>query len=316
MSENTHSLKVVFMGTPEFAVASLDAILKAGYEVKAVVTVPDKPAGRGRQPMESAVKQFAVSKGLPLLQPEKLRDENFLKELKDLSADLFVVVAFRMLPEVVWSMPPKGSINLHGSLLPQYRGAAPIHRAVMNGETKTGVSTFFLQHEIDTGKIILQREMPVGPDESTGEVHDRMMVLGAQTLVETLDLIEKGDVSCIDQQSLLTSEIHHAPKIFKEDCLISWEMPAIQIHHFIRGLSPYPCAFTMLGGRTLKIFRGQVSEKDSGNPGTIRTDGKTFLRIGCETGSYEIHELQLEGKKRLQIQEFLRGFSQFPARVD
>jgi methionyl-tRNA formyltransferase len=316
MSGKNHSLKVVFMGTPEFAVTSLEAILKEGYDVRAVVTVPDKPAGRGRQPMESAVKQFAIQKGLTVLQPEKLRDEAFLSELKSLSADLFVVVAFRMLPEVVWSMPPMGSINLHGSLLPQYRGAAPIHRAVMNGETKTGVTTFFLQHEIDTGKIILQREMSIGPNETTGEVHDRMMVLGAQVLVETLEQIEQGSAKGQDQHMMLKGEINHAPKIFKEECMISWELSAQQVHNFIRGLSPYPCAFTMLTGKTLKIFRGLPSEKDSGSPGSIRTDGKTFLRIACDSGSYEVLELQLEGKKRMQIQEFLRGFSVFPARID
>jgi methionyl-tRNA formyltransferase len=316
MSGKNHSLKVVFMGTPEFAVTSLEAILREGFDVRAVVTVPDKPAGRGRQPMESAVKQFALQKGLTVLQPEKLRDEGFLRELQSLSADLFVVVAFRMLPEVVWSMPPMGSINLHGSLLPQYRGAAPIHRAVMNGETKTGVTTFFLQQEIDTGKIILQREMSIGPNETTGEVHDRMMELGAQVLVETLALIEQGSAKGQDQQTMITSEINHAPKIFKEECMISWELSAQQVHNFIRGLSPYPCAFTMLSGKTLKIFRGLPSEKDSGTPGSIRTDGKTFLRIACDSGSYEVLELQLEGKKRMQIQEFLRGFSLFPARID
>jgi methionyl-tRNA formyltransferase len=301
-------LRIVFMGTPDFAVASLDAILRSRHDVLGVVTVADKPAGRGLQLHQSPVKQFALQHNIPCLQPLKLRDPEFIKNLESLNADIFVVVAFRMLPEMVWSMPPLGSINLHGSLLPKYRGAAPINWAVMQGEKETGVTTFFLQHEIDTGQVIRRTIIRIGENETAGELHDRMMVIGAQTLVDSLNDIADGKIAIVDQQQLIESgeELLHAPKIFKEDCCINWSRNTGEVHNFIRGLSPYPTAWTMLGDKTLKIFNGAMSlEKVNGE---FETDGKTYLRFRTADGSYETTDLQLEGKKRMGIEEFLRGW--------
>jgi methionyl-tRNA formyltransferase len=300
-------MRIVFMGTPDFAVASLDILVQNGYNVVGVITAPDKPAGRGNQIQQSAVKKYAVEHHLPVLQPEKLKAPSFLEELKALNADLQIVVAFRMLPEVVWSMPPKGTFNLHGSLLPAYRGAAPINWAVMNGETQTGVTTFFLQHEIDTGSIIHQATMPIGPDESTGDVHDRMMALGAETVLQTVKEIEQGTVKATPQD--MTGDYPHAPKIFREDCKIDWEQTLDKVYNHIRGLSPYPAAWTELDGKTLKIYQ---AKKESANHthtnGSIDTDGKTYLKFAVSGGYIYAEELQLEGKKRLAVKDFLLGW--------
>jgi methionyl-tRNA formyltransferase len=247
-------LRIVFMGTPDFAVASLDALVKAGLQVVAVVTAPDKPSGRGLHPTPSAVKKYAIEQGLPVLQPEKLKDPAFINSLAQLKADVQVVVAFRMLPEVVWNMPPLGTINVHGSLLPQYRGAAPIHRAVMNGEKVTGVTTFRLQHAIDTGGILLQEALPVGEDENTGTVYEKLSLLGAQLLVKTMKGLAAGDLKEQPQDSLIKEPLHLAPKIFTEDCIIHWDQPVAVIHNQIRGLSPSPGALSKLGEKTLKIY--------------------------------------------------------------
>lgn len=307
---DSRSLRIVFMGTPEFAVASLDALVQSRHQVVGVVTVADKPAGRGRQVQMSAVKNYAVEHQLPVAQPEKLRDPDFLNQLASWNADLFVVVAFRMLPEVVWSMPPLGTINLHGSLLPKYRGAAPINWAVINGEKETGVTTFFLQHEIDTGKVIKRATLPIGPDETAGELHDSMMALGALTLKETVDLIADGRAEAVAQEMLQNNgeEVCHAPKIFKEDCKIDWSKTGTEIHNFIRGLSPYPAAWTMLGDKSLKIFSGNFIPGNPQTQGEFSTDQKSILKFACADGWYAIKELQFEGKKRMGVEEFLRGW--------
>jgi methionyl-tRNA formyltransferase len=309
-------LKIIFMGTPGFAVASLDILVRNGFNIVAVVTAPDRPAGRGLEISISDVKKYAIEKRLPLLQPEKLKDETFLAALKDLQADLQVVVAFRMLPEIVWNMPRLGTINVHGSLLPQYRGAAPINRAIMNGETQTGVSTFLLQQQIDTGKIIFQKSTSVGPDETAGEVHDRLMHIGAELLLETVKAIETGSYPQMDQQNLIEKGVtlHEAPKIFKDDCRILWTRPAGFIHNFIRGLSPYPTAHTELiapEGKKypMKIFRSSYEECTTQEAtGTVLTDGKTFLKIAALGGYIVLVEVQLAGKRRMTVTEFLRGF--------
>lgn len=311
-------LRIVFMGTPDFAVASLKALVDGGYNVVGVITAPDKPAGRGNKLTESAVKQFAVENNLKVLQPEKLKNQDFLAELENLKADLQVVVAFRMLPEVLWNMPPLGTFNLHGSLLPQYRGAAPLNWAVINGETKTGVTTFLLDHEIDTGKVIFKRETPIGENETVGEVHDRLMEIGAGLVVETVDAIAEGNIQPIPQAELIDENtINHAPKIFKEDCKINWGKDSEAIRNLIRGLSPYPAAWTNLVNKKTgteiltKLFFAQkiVAEKVA-EPGTIETDGKTFLNIACKNGWLQITDLQIAGKKRMKTDEFLRGFQQ------
>lgn len=300
-------MRIVFMGTPDFAVASLDILVQNGYNIVGVITAPDKPAGRGKQIQQSAVKQYAVAHNLNVLQPEKLKNPDFLAELKALNADLQIVVAFRMLPEVVWNMPPMGTFNLHGSLLPAYRGAAPINWAVMNGETQTGVTTFFLQHEIDTGSIIHQATMPIGPDECTGEVHDRMMALGAELVLKTVKEIEQGTVTATPQD--MTGDYPHAPKIFREDCKIDWNQPLDKVYNHIRGLSPYPAAWTELDGKTLKIYRAKKETAYHTQPnGTLDTDGKTYLRFAVPGGFIYADELQLEGKKRLTVKEFLTGW--------
>ncbi len=311
-------LRIVFMGTPDFAVASLKALFEGGYNIAGVITAPDKPAGRGNQLSQSSVKKYALENNLKILQPEKLKNPEFIDELKNLKADLQVVVAFRMLPEVVWNMPPLGTFNLHGSLLPQYRGAAPLNWAVINGETKTGVTTFLLDHEIDTGKILFKRETHIGENETVGDVHDRLMGIGAQLVVETVDAIASGNIRPIPQTELIEkSEIKHAPKIFKEDCKINWNKDAEAIRNLIRGLSPYPAAWTNLvnkqtGVETLTklYFTQRVHSEKNGMPGDIETDGKTFLNVACRKGWLQITDLQIAGKKRMKTEEFLRGFQQ------
>lgn len=303
-------LRIVFMGTPEFAVASLDALLNAGFSVVGVVTAPDKPAGRGMKPTTSAVKKYALEKGLTVLQPEKLRDPAFLAALNALQAHVQIVVAFRMLPEIVWNMPPMGTINVHGSLLPQYRGAAPINWAIINGETITGVTTFKLQHAIDTGNILLQKSFPIGEDETAGEVHDRMKIIGASLLVETLQSLLDGSLEEKDQSAFPgPDQLKHAPKLFTEDCRINWTETATQIHNRIRGLSPFPGALTMLDGKILKLFKSskeQIAHQHT--PGAVFTDGKTYLKFACKDGFIHLLDLQLEGKKRMPVTEFLRGY--------
>lgn len=302
-------LRVIFMGTPEFAVASLEAILTAGFNVVAVVTAPDRPGGRGMKPMESAVKKCAIQHGLPLLQPEKLRDPEFLKALGSFQADVQVVVAFRMLPEVVWNMPPHGTINLHGSLLPQYRGAAPINRAIMDCATETGVTTFRLKHEIDTGDILMHRSMPIGADETAGELHDRMKVIGAQLLVETLEAIAAGEEQETPQDQIPSGELRKAPKIFTADCSIDWNRTARQIHDQIRGLSPVPGAFTSFDGKMLKIYKARYeSVMEPHVPGIVDIKGTAYMRFAAADGWIYPLEIQLEGKKRMPVEDFLRGY--------
>ena len=303
------SLRIVFMGTPEFAATSLDALCKSGHQLVGVVTVADKPAGRGLQLQSSPVKTLALQHSIPVLQPLKLKDPVFLDELKALQADLFVVVAFRMLPEVVWNMPPLGSINLHGSLLPKYRGAAPINRAIMNGETETGVTIFFLQHEIDTGKVIARERMPIGPDTTAGELHDEMMYIGAKALVSAIGTIADGTAQAVEQNELMqaSEEVPAAPKIFKEDCRIDWSQNVMQVHNHVRGLSPFPAAWTEFEGKNFKVFRGRpIPAKHQWEQ--VETDGKTYLNFQCADGVYSAQTIQPEGKKRMEVEEFLRGW--------
>lgn len=300
------SLRIVFMGTPEFAVPMLDTLVLSQHQVVGVITAPDKPAGRGMQFQQSDVKKYAVEQGLKILQPEKLKNEAFLDELRALQADLFVVVAFRMLPEVVWNMPPLGTINLHASLLPNYRGAAPINWAVINGEKETGVSTFRLQHEIDTGNIIFREKITIDEKDNVGIVYKKLMDIGAPVLLKTVNAMADGNFPQEPQAHI--TEIKHAPKIFKEHCSIDWSQSAETVYNLIRGLSPYPAAFTTLNGKGLKIFTSQkVNVAASKLPGTLETDGKTYLRFYCKEGAIDCLELQLEGKKRMGVEEFLRG---------
>ena len=304
--------RIVFMGTPEFAVASLEALVRGGCDIAAVITAPDKPAGRGMQVTESAVKKFAKQHSLNLLQPEKLKNEQFINELKLLNADMFVVVAFRMLPEIVWNMPPMGTINLHGSMLPQYRGAAPINWAIINGEKETGVTTFKLTHEIDTGNILLSQTIPIGDDETAGELHDRMKMIGAALLLKTVEGVANNTLLEIPQTRLIADsgkEIKHAPKLFSDTCSIDWTKSVQEIHNLVRGLSPYPGAFTRLKGKSLKIYRtGKNSNQPSIAQGEYETDHKTYLRFAASDGFIEVRTLQLEGKKRIEVEEFLRGW--------
>jgi len=308
--------KIVFMGTPDFAVPSLDALCKHNYRVVGVVTAPDKPAGRGQKLHHSPVKEYCLHNGLPVLQPTDLAGEGFLSRLKSLGADIFIVVAFRKLPAVVWQLPPLGTINLHASLLPQYRGAAPINRAIINGETVTGVTTFFINEKIDTGNVIRSASTPIGPDETFGDLHDRLMVMGATLLVETVSLITTSGIPPTTRQELPEGQaaLKAAPKIFKDDCLIRWNRHITGVHNFIRGLSPYPGAYTFLespdgSASSLKIFRSTAEPADHGHPpGTLITDGVNFLRIAAEGGYIMVHDLQLEGRKRMKTGEFLRGF--------
>lgn len=308
-------MKIVFMGTPDFAVASLDILIKNKYDVAAVVTVPDKPAGRGQKISESAVKQYAVANNLRVLQPEKLKSEDFINDLKEINADLFIVVAFRMLPEIVWSMPKLGTFNLHGSLLPQYRGAAPLNWAVINGEKYTGVTTFFLKHEIDTGSIIFQEKIELTQDMNVGTLHDKAMVVGAELVLKTVQTIESGNIRSIDQNewmaqhNLKHEELKHAPKIFKEDREINWNNTAESIVNLIRGLSPYPVAFTSLNNQILKIYSAKVLKESSNLAiGEFESDGKTYLRFKAADHLVQVEDLQLEGKKRMKVEELLRGY--------
>ncbi len=299
-------MRLVFMGTPDFAVASLNALVEAGFDVVGVVTAADKPAGRGQKLQESAVKQYALAKGLKILQPLKLKDPAFIEELKSLKADLQVVVAFRMLPEMVWNMPAKGTINLHASLLPQYRGAAPINHAIINGEQESGVTTFFLKHEIDTGDVIFSEKVPIGPEDTAGDLHDKLMTVGAGLLVNTVQAIADGNYTEQPQQQ--NDELKHAPKIFKDFCSIDWNQTAQSIFNLIRGLSPYPTAFTKLNDKTLKVFKAEIEKKETGlAPGAFLSDGKTYLKFAAKDGFIKLTDLQYEGKKRMQVDEFLRG---------
>lgn len=302
-------LRIIFLGTPDFAVASLQALVDAGANVVAVVTAPDKPAGRGMQLQQSAVKQYALSQNLPVLQPEKLKNREFLAELASFKADLQVVVAFRMLPVAVWDMPPMGTINVHGSLLPQYRGAAPINWAIINGETETGVTTFKLKHEIDTGDILLQKKVVILPEDNIGSLYEKLMQAGAELLVETVKCLAADRLKEIQQADIPAGELKHAPKIFKEDTRIDWRKPASQIHNLIRGLSPYPAAFTILQDKTFKIYQSHIeSATHNSDPGSYDTDGKTYLRFATVDGWLYADEVQQEGKKRMDIASFLRGF--------
>ncbi len=300
------------MGTPEFAVASLDKLVQSGHNIVAVVTAPDKEAGRGMQLQQSAVKKYAVEKDLHILQPEKLKDPAFIDALRSLKADLQVVVAFRMLPEIIWNMPPMGTINVHGSLLPQYRGAAPINWAIINGEKFTGVTTFKLKHEIDTGDILLQESFPIIEDDNAGTVHDKMKEVGANLLVKTIEGIANNTLKEKPQQAAADTQdttLHHAPKIFTETCKIGWNKTAAEVNNLIRGLSPYPAAFTMLGDKKLKIYKAEVIRNlASSTIGEFDTDNKTYLRFACSDGYIYIKDLQLEGKKRMPVEDFLRGY--------
>jgi methionyl-tRNA formyltransferase len=299
-------MKIVFMGTPDFAVASLNALKQAGFDIVGVVTAADKPAGRGQKLNESAVKKYAVEHGLKVLQPTKLKDPEFIEALHALRADLFVVVAFRMLPEIVWQMPSKGTINLHGSILPQYRGAAPINHVIINGEKETGVTTFFLKQEIDTGDIIFSDSIAIADNETAGTLHDKLMILGANLLVKTVTAIVNDDYNEVPQPQ--SDELKSAPKIFKDFCKIDWNQPNETVYNLIRGLSPYPTAFTTLNDKTLKIFNAMPEDKEPGiSTGAFLTDGKTFLKFATKDGFIRLTDVQFEGKKRMMIDEFLRG---------
>ncbi len=301
------------MGTPEFAVASLDALIKAGGNIVGVITAPDKPGGRGMQSQQSAVKKYAVEQNLKVLQPEKLKNPEFLEELKSLQADLHVVVAFRMLPEVVWSMPSMGSVNLHGSLLPQYRGAAPINWAIINGEKQTGVTTFKLKQEIDTGDILLQESFPIDENATAGEVHDTMKEIGASLLIKTITGIADGSIQEKPQQNVpdegLKASLKQAPKILMDTCRINWSQPVENVFNMVRGLSPYPAAFIVINEKMLKIYKAKKEiVLPAHTEGDYVTDGKTFLKFTCTNGYLELLEVQLEGKKKMTIEEFLRGY--------
>ena len=304
--------RIVFMGTPEFAVASLRALHESGFPVAAVITAPDKPAGRGRKITLTPVKEYALAHNLTLLQPERLRDPDFIKTLRGLNADIFVVVAFRMLPEEVWSIPSLGTVNLHASLLPQYRGAAPINHAIINGETKTGVTTFFIDKEIDTGKVLLTRETDISPEEDAGSLHDRLMEMGAVLVTETAKGLFDQLLTPVPQVTLRKSELKPAPKIFAADMIINWRNPAFRVHNMIRGLSPYPGAVATLRSddksMRMKIIESRVIEKVTTIPGTIIVEGKSQFIVSCGVGALEILAVQPEGRKRMTGTEFLRGF--------
>ena len=313
-------LRIVFMGTPDFAVASLKALVENNYNVVGVVTAPDKPAGRGKKLTESAVKKYALQNEMEILQPEKLKNPDFVETLKALKADLQVVVAFRMLPEIVWNMPPLGTFNLHGSLLPQYRGAAPLNWAIINGDSKTGVTTFLLDQKIDTGKILFRKEIEIDRNDTVGDIHDRLMEVGAKLALKTVDALAKGKVKPIPQSELISGEdIKPAPKIFKEDCKIDWKKDMETVRNLIRGLSPHPSAWANLvhkkNGRTVscKIFFAQpVIAAENAPPGTIDSDDESFMNVACGNGWLEITDLQLSGKKRMKTADFLRGFRNIP----
>ena len=301
------SPKIVFMGTPAFAVASLKALLDAKMNVVGVITAPDKPAGRGMQLQQSAVKQFALEHQLPIAQPEKLKSPEFFAQIQAWQPDIQIVVAFRMLPESIWSYPPIGTLNVHGSLLPKYRGAAPINWAIINGEQETGVTTFRLQHAIDTGDILLQERIPISPDMTAGELHDIMMEVGAQTLVTTLNGLIAGTIQPTPQKEELASL--HAPKIFTKDCEIDWQQPIAQIHNLIRGLAPFPGALTKVDGKIVKLFSTSILAENPKEPvGSFVTDGKTYVRFACSDGYIQLNDIQWEGKKRMPTADFLRGY--------
>lgn len=312
---NPKEARIVFMGTPDFAVETLRALVENGYNVVGAITAPDKPAGRGQKISETAVKKYAAGAGILVLQPEKLKNPDFLEQLRRLRPDLQVVVAFRMLPEVVWSLPPLGTFNVHASLLPQYRGAAPINWAIINGETETGVTTFLLDRQIDTGNILFAEKTDIGCNDTAGDVHDKLMVTGAKLALKTVDALAGGTAKPIPQNQLADRiPDKHAPKLFRSDMQIDWKMPAEKVRNFIRGLSPYPAAWTTFvdkqSGKSMevKIFFAEPGETKTAEPGTIFSDGKTFLKITCNGGLLSITELQLSGKKRMNVAEFLRGF--------
>jgi len=302
------SLRIVFMGTPDFAVPSLRILVQNGYKVVGVVTATDKYGGRGKkQLLESPVKKYAVEQGIPVLQPKNLKSPEFQEELRALNANLQVVVAFRMLPEAVWNMPEYGTFNLHGSLLPRYRGAAPINWAVINGDAETGVTTFFIRHEIDTGDVLFQEKMPIGPNETAGEVHDRMMILGAEMVLKTVKAIESGEYKLQKQDDAQATK---APKLFRETCEINFDQPVEKVHNFVRGLSPYPAAWTTLEGKQLKILRAHYEKADvEAQPGTFHSDNKSWIKIAAVDGWLVVAELQLQGRKRMKTSDFLNGFS-------
>lgn len=306
-------MKIIFLGTPDFAVATLDAMVQHQLNVVAVVTAPDKPAGRGMKLQQSAVKKYAVEHQIPVLQPEKLRNEEFLQALKSYQADLQVVVAFRMLPEVVWNMPPLGTINVHASLLPNYRGAAPINWAIINGEAASGVTTFKLKHEIDTGDILLQEKVIITETDNAGILHDKLMTTGAQLLVKTIDELRNNTLKIIPQTSLTTGDeneisLKHAPKIFTETCKIDWSKSTIEVYNLIRGLSPYPAAFTTVNDKKMKLFEVEkMIASHSFEPGYIETDQKKYIRFYCADGYISVKKLQLEGKTQMLVEDFLRG---------
>jgi methionyl-tRNA formyltransferase len=306
-------LKIIFLGTPDFAVATLDAMVQHQLNVVAVVTAPDKPAGRGMKLQQSAVKKYAVEHQIPVLQPEKLKNEEFLQALKSYQADLQVVVAFRMLPEVVWNMPPLGTINVHASLLPNYRGAAPINWAIINGEAASGVTTFKLKHEIDTGDILLQEKVIITETDNAGILHDKLMTTGAQLLVKTIDELRNNTLKIIPQTSLTSGieqeiSLKHAPKIFTETCKIDWSKSTIEVYNLIRGLSPYPAAFTTVNDKKMKLFEVEkMIASHSFEPGYIETDQKKYIRFYCADGYISVKKLQLEGKTQMLVEDFLRG---------
>ena len=308
-------IRIVYMGTPDFAVEALRRLVEGGYNVVGVVTMPDKPIGRHQTELQaSPVKQYAVSKGLKVLQPERLKNEDFLEELRALRADLQIVVAFRMLPEVVWAMPPMGTFNLHAALLPQYRGAAPINWAIINGDTQTGITTFFLDHDIDTGRIIQRVPVPILDTDNAGDVHDKLMVLGADLVLQTVDAIAQGNLTTIAQEELTTDQpLRPAPKIFKDTCRISWGAGLKRTYDFVRGLSPYPAAWTVLHqGEKEMVMKIYGSHKEPATPsepvGTLVSDGKTYLKVALADGYLHLDLVQLAGKKRMATADFLRGF--------
>lgn len=301
-------LRIVFMGTPEFAVSSLEVLVENGWNVVAVITAPDRPKGRGQKLIPSPVKETALKNGIPILQPTNLKSPEFIEELRSYQADIQVVVAFRMLPELVWNMPRLGTFNLHASLLPDYRGAAPINWAIINGETETGVTTFFLKHEIDTGSIIFQEKEPIHLEDNIGTLYERLMNKGAKLVLKTIEALASGNITTKPQKE--SSNLKHAPKIFKETCEIDWNRSAEEIHNLVRGLSPYPAAWVLFQGKICKVYKTEISNKEIANlsPGEYICDGKTNLIFQTGKGSIKILELQLEGKKRMEVAEFLRGF--------
>lgn len=310
MNNKAKELRIVYMGTPDFAVAPLKALVEGGYNVVAVVTTPDKPSGRGLKVNESAVKRYAVEVGLPILQPVKLRDEEFVSAFKALDADLGIVIAFRMLPEIIWAAPRLGTFNLHASLLPQYRGAAPINRAIMNGETETGVTTFLLNPQIDEGAVLGQTKVAIEPSDNVGTLHDKLMNVGVDLVLETVEKIADGNVTPIEQSDMCDGELRPAPKIFKEDCHIDFSRSGVEIVNLVRGLSPYPAAWANLSeGLSAKIFEVAFEPQSVDvECGTINSDGKKYIRVACADGWIVVKELQLSGKKRMTAEELLRGF--------